>query len=58
MDAAKKGNIVRDVKIGNTRIKICDDSCRNATPEEVQAILDSVADRVFKELVLEEERKS
>lgn len=33
------GNIVETYKIGNTTIKICDDTCKNKTPEDIQAIL-------------------
>ena len=38
-------HIVRDFTIGNTRIKIADDCCRNTTPEEVQEILRRIARR-------------
>jgi len=37
------GNVVKEYKIGNTRIKICDDAYRNKTPEEVQEILRRIA---------------
>lgn len=39
----KEGHVVRDFYIGNTHIQICDDYCRDKTPEEVQAILDRIA---------------
>ena len=32
-------HIVRDFMIGNTRIKIADNYCRDKTPEDVQRIL-------------------
>ena len=32
-------HIVRDFYIGNTRVKIADNYCRNKTKEEVDAIL-------------------
>lgn len=32
--------VVSDYKIGNTNIKICDDACRDKTPQEVEAILE------------------
>lgn len=37
------GNCVRTMKVGNTRIRICDDYCRDKTPEEVDQILKRVA---------------
>ena len=41
MDAT--GNVVKDFKIGNTRVKICDDYCRNKSKQEVEAILRRIA---------------
>jgi hypothetical protein len=38
-----QGNVVKEFFIGNTLIKICDDSCRNKTKADVQAILDRIA---------------
>lgn len=38
-----EGHVVEEFKIGNTKIKICDDYCRNTTPEEVDAILARIA---------------
>ena len=32
-DAGQSPNIVRDFTVGNTRIKIADDYCRDKTPE-------------------------
>ena len=37
------GHVVKEMQIGNTRIKICDDYCRDKTPEDVQAILTRIA---------------
>ena len=37
------GHVVEEFKIGNTRCRICDDYCRNKTPEDVEKILDRVA---------------
>ena len=37
------GHCVREMKVGNTRIKICDDCCRDKTPDEVRAILERIA---------------
>lgn len=36
-------NVAREFVIGNTRIKICDDYCKNKSPEEVDAILRGIA---------------
>lgn len=36
----EEGHVVKDYMIGSVHIKICDDYCRNKTPEEIQAILD------------------
>jgi len=38
-----EGHIVKDFKISGTRIKICDDYCRDKTPEDIQYILDKIA---------------
>ena len=53
-----EGNVVKDFKIGNTRIKICDDYCRDKTPEDVQAILDRIASRVEDQLAMQAIMKS
>ena len=37
------GHVVEEFTIGNTRIKICDDYCRDKTPEDVKAILKRIA---------------
>ena len=47
------GNVVKDFQIGNTRIKICDDYCRDTSSEEVQAILDRIANRVQEQLAMQ-----
>ncbi|NMA85103.1 MAG: hypothetical protein GX962_14715, partial [Epulopiscium sp.] len=44
------GNVVKDYKIGNTRIKICDDAYRDKTPEEVQEILRRISQIGFNAL--------
>ena len=41
--AIAQGNVVKEFTIGNTRIKICDDSCRDKTREDVQRILERIA---------------
>ncbi len=40
----KNPHIVRDFMIGNTRIRIADDFCRDKTKEDVQEILDHIAE--------------
>ena len=42
-DTGQSPHIVRDFTVGNTRIKIADDCCRDRTPEEVQQILRKIA---------------
>jgi len=42
-DAGQSPNIVRDFTVGNTRIKIADDYCRDKTPEDVKRILREIA---------------
>lgn len=43
----EKGHVVRDYYIGNTHVRICDDYCRDKTPEDVQEILDRIAARAL-----------
>ena len=42
-DTGQSPNIVRDFTVGNTRIKIADDCCRDKTPEDVRRILKEIA---------------
>lgn len=44
-ETGQSPHIVRDFTVGNTRIKIADDYCRDKTPEEVQQILRRIARR-------------
>ncbi|WP_058486374.1 hypothetical protein [Defluviitalea phaphyphila] len=39
----KKNNVVEEFKIGNTRIKICDDYCYNRSDKDIEDILASIA---------------
>lgn len=41
--ALEVGHVVEEKKIGNTRILICDDYCRDKTPEEIEQALDRIA---------------
>ena len=38
-----EGHVVKDFYIGHTHVKICDDYCRDVTPEQVQQKLDNIA---------------
>ena len=38
-----EGHVVKDFYVGHTHIKICDDSGRNTTPEQVEAIMARIA---------------
>lgn len=40
-------HIVLSYTTGNTRIRVCDDYCREKTPEEVQDILTRIGERAF-----------
>ena len=48
------GNVVEEFKIGNTKVRICDDYCRDKTPEDVDAILKNIAETVSGPLVAAE----
>lgn len=37
------GNVVKEFSIGNTRVKICDDYCRDKSKAEIEAILKKIA---------------
>lgn len=37
------GNVVKEFNIGNTRIKICDDYCKEKNTQDVEAILLRIA---------------
>lgn len=36
----EEGHVVKEYMDGRVHVRICDDYCRNKTPEEIQAILD------------------
>lgn len=48
---------MEEFTIGNTRVKICDDYCRDKTPSEVEAILARIAETVREPLIAAEEAK-
>ncbi len=37
------GNVVREFNIGQTKVRICDDYCRNKTETEINEILRRIA---------------
>lgn len=47
--AMEIGHVVKEFKIGNTRVRICDDACRDKTPKEVQEIIDRIQRRALEE---------
>jgi len=47
------GSVVKTFKVGNTRIKICDDYCSGMTPEAVQTTLNKIALRVQEQLAMQ-----
>lgn len=40
----EQGNVVKEIMIGNTKVKICDDFCRDRTPKEIDKILSKIAE--------------
>jgi len=52
-----EGHVVKDFYVGHTHIKICDDSCRNKTPEQVQEILERIARITYGAMVAAAEEK-
>ena len=51
-------NIAEDYMLGNTRVRIATDYCKDKTPEEVQEILDRIAQKAQPILVAEMIKKS
>lgn len=43
----KPGHVVEEFYIGKTHVKICDDYCRDKTPEDVKKILDDLAKKLL-----------
>lgn len=42
--SSSKGNLVKEFKLGNTRIKIYDSAYIDRTPEEIERTLQNIAD--------------
>ena len=57
IEPPKPGHVVREFRIGNTVCRICDDCCRDKTGEEVDAILERIADRAYRRLYAQEMQK-
>lgn len=53
-ESVGEGHVVKDFKLGETRIKICDDYCRDKTPEAIQATLDRIAVKTQSQLLMQE----
>lgn len=51
MQKIENGNIVKDFKKGNSRIKIADDYCRGKSQQDTQKILDRVAQLALQSFV-------
>lgn len=49
-EGTEQGNVVKEFSIGNTRVKICDDFCRNMTRADVERILARIASRAYEHL--------
>lgn len=45
----KEGNVVKEFMLGETKVKICDDYCRDKTKEEVDQILKNIAMIIMRE---------
>lgn len=50
----EEGNVVKDYKIENTRVRICDDYCRDRTNAEIEDIIARISDRTQKQLSAQE----
>lgn len=46
---AEQGNVVKEFSIGHTRVKVCDDYCRNRTSADVEQILERIARRALEQ---------
>ena len=51
------GHVVEDYYIGHTHVRICDDYCRDKTPEQVREILDRIAKNAIRHLSAAEIKK-
>lgn len=52
--ALEVGNVVEEFYIGNTRVRICDDYCRNKSQEDVDKILERIGRIALNALQAEE----
>lgn len=51
----KEGDAVKDFKIGSTRIRLCDDFCRDKTPADIEAILARISRRAQAQLAVQQQ---
>ena len=42
----ERGHVVEEFMLGNTKVRICDDYCRDKTKEDVEKILESISQKV------------
>ena len=56
----KADHVVEDFYIGKVHVKICDDFCREKSPQDVQKIMDNLATKIIDSLshTLHEQEKS
>lgn len=52
------GNFVEEYFIGNSRIRICDDYCKDVTEQDIEKILNRIASRVAIQLASMETAKN
>ena len=53
-----EGNVVKEYLFGNTKVKICDDYCRDRSDADVEAILARIACRAQEQLTAQAAAKS
>ena len=51
------GHVVKEFMLGDTKIQICDDYCRDKTQEEIDEILERIGDIYLRDLRQQEYRK-
>lgn len=55
INKVQEGNVVEVFKLGNTTIKICDDAYRDKTDEDINRILDRIAQIVYENVYAHKE---
>ena len=46
-----KPNVVKELMLGETKVKICDNACRNRSQEEIKEILDTIVKLAVSEVL-------